>query len=167
MDIALDSNQILSLLDNKCNLVLYKDVEKYDSLAQLLGPYHKCVLLYHTSANFGHWVALYQVGKTVYFFDSYGVVIDDQLKFLPKSLREDLNSQHRYLTNLLYKSNLMVEYNQYQLQKHSPLINTCGRWCINRLRYPEISINEYYKLFKDASKAIPMDELIVALVPLN
>ena len=167
MNVALSGKQMLDLMDDKCNLVQYREVEKYNSLDALLGDYHKCILLYHTSSNFGHWVCLYRVGKTVYFFDSYGVMVDDQLKFLPKDLREDLNSNHRYLTDLLYKSNYMVEYNEYQFQKKSPLINSCGRWCVNRLRYPEISIDEYHKLFKDASKTMPMDELIVELVPLN
>jgi len=167
MNIALSGKQMLDLMDNKCNLVQYREVENYKSIDSLLGDYHKCILLYHTSENFGHWCALYRVGKTVYFFDSYGVIVDDQLKFLPKDLREDLNSQHRYLTELLYKSDYMVEYNQYQFQKKSPLINSCGRWCVNRLRYPDISVDEYHKLFKDASKEMPMDELIVELVPLN
>ena len=166
MEVALSGKQMLQLLDNKSNLIQYKDVEKYDNIDTLLGEYKKCVLLYHTSQSFGHWCALYRVGKTVYFFDSYGVMIDDQLKFLPKDLREDLNSNHRYLTELLYKSDYMVEYNEFEFQKKSPLINTCGRWTINRLRYPEISIDEYHKLFKDASKKMPMDELIVQLVPI-
>ena len=166
MEVALSGKQMLKLLDNKSNLIQYKDVEKYDNIDDLLGKYNKCVLLYHTSQSFGHWCALYRVGKTVYFFDSYGVMIDDQLKFLPKDLREDLNSNHRYLTELLYKSDYMVEYNEFEFQKKSPLINTCGRWTINRLRYPEISIDEYPKLFKDASKKMPMDELIVQLVPI-
>ena len=166
MEVALSGKQMLQLLDNKSNLIQYKDVEKYDNIDTLLGKYNKCVLLYHTSQSFGHWCALYRVGKTVYFFDSYGVMIDDQLKFLPKDLREDLNSNHRYLTELLYKSDYMVEYNEFEFQKKSPLINTCGRWTINRLRYPEISIDEYHKLFKDASKKMPMDELIVQLVPI-
>ena len=166
MEVALSGKQMLQLLDNKSNLIQYKDVEKYDNIDDLLGKYNKCVLLYHTSQSFGHWCALYRVGKTVYFFDSYGVMIDDQLKFLPKDLREDLNSNHRYLTELLYKSDYMVEYNEFEFQKKSPLINTCGRWTINRLRYPEISIDEYHKLFKDASKKMPMDELIVQLVPI-
>ena len=166
MEVALSGKQMLQLLDNKSNLIQYKDVEKYDNIDTLLGEYKKCILLYHTSQSFGHWCALYRVGKTVYFFDSYGVMIDDQLKFLPKDLREDLNSNHRYLTELLYKSDYMVEYNEFEFQKKSPLINTCGRWTINRLRYPEISIDEYHKLFKDASKKMPMDELIVQLVPI-
>lgn len=167
MEIALNGNQILDLLDHKANLVQYREVENYRTIEQLLGPHKKCVLLYHTSEDFGHWVCLYQVGKTIYFFDSYGVMIDDQLKFLPKNLREDMNSSHRYLTNLLYRSKKMIEYNQHELQKHSPLIQTCGRWCVNRLRYPDISIDDYYKMFKDASSEMPMDELIVELVPIN
>ena len=166
MNIALSGKQMLELMNHKCNLVQYREVEKYNNIDALLGDYQKCVLLYHTSESFGHWVCLYRVGKTVYFFDSYGVMVDDQLKFLPKDLREDLNSNHRHLTELLYKSDYLVEYNEYQFQKKNPLINTCGRWTINRLRYPDISVDEYHKLFKDASKEMPLDEIIVQLVPL-
>ena len=79
MEVALSGKQMLKLLDNKSNLIQYKDVEKYDNIDTLLGEYKKCILLYHTSQSFGHWCALYRVGKTVYFFDSYGVMIDDQL----------------------------------------------------------------------------------------
>tara|TARA_R110000796_G_scaffold204220_1_gene320408 strand:+ start:150 stop:431 length:282 start_codon:yes stop_codon:yes gene_type:complete len=93
-------------------------------------------------------------------------VVDSQLKFLPKDLKKDLNSNHNYLIRLMYNSGLNVEFNQYQLQSREPNITTCGRHCVNRLRFPEISIDEYYKIFKDASKFMPIDELIVLLVPL-
>lgn len=166
MDKALNGNEILNLMDDKVNLIQYKDVKNYNTIDALLGEYKKCVLLYHTSEDFGHYVCLYKVGETIYFFDSYGFVPDDELNFLPKDLRDDMNSDHRYLTQLLYKSGKRIEYNQYQLQKKSPKIMTCGRHVVNRLRYPEISINEYYKIFKESEKEIPMDKLIVKLVPL-
>ena len=70
----------------------------------------------------------------------------------------------KYLTKLLYKSNKRVEYNEHQFQRRVDGVNTCGRWVINRLKYPEISIKNYNKLFREASRVIDLDELICDLV---
>lgn len=161
---SLSGNDILNALDNKCNLVQYKDVKKFNNINQLLGKYNKCVLYYHTSENYGHWTALYKYKNTIYFFDSYGFIPDDELNFLPFDLRDDLNSNYRYLTKLLYESNKRIEYNEHQFQKREQGINTCGRWVINRLKYPEISIKKYYNLFNQVKKYIDLDKLICELV---
>jgi hypothetical protein len=164
---SLSGDEILNSMNNKCNLITYKDIINYNTIEDLLGKYKKCVLLYHTSQNYGHWTCIYEYKKTIYFFDSYGVIPDDELKFLCKDLKEELNSNHRYLTKLLYDSSKKIEYNEYQLQEKKEGINTCGRHCINRLRYPQISVDDYYKIFKDASKYINMDELVCLLAPIK
>jgi hypothetical protein len=161
---SLSGADILNALNGKCNLVLYEQIHTFNSIDDLLGKYKKCVILYHTSENYGHWTCLYEYKDTIYFFDSYGIIPDDELIFLHKDLKEDLNSDHRYLTELLYNSNKKIEYNEYQLQERTPNVATCGRWVINRLRFPEISIDNYYKIFKDASKYMNMDKLICYLV---
>ena len=81
MEIALNGNETLNSLDNEANLIQCKDVERYDNVDALLGKHNETILSCHASENFGHWVCMYRVGKTVHFFDSYGVMIDDQLKF--------------------------------------------------------------------------------------
>ena len=161
---SLSGTEVLDLLDNKCNLVQYSDLHNISSIDELLGPYKKCVLLYHTSANYGHYCCVYENNDTIFFFDSYGSIPDTQLKFLPKDLIKELNSNHNYLIRLMYNSGKNVEYNQYEFQSKEPNVATCGRHCVNRLRFPEISINDYYQIFKDASKYMPMDELICYLV---
>ena len=148
-----------------CNLLQYSDLHKYNSIDDILGSHKKCVLLYHTSANYGHWVCIYEYKGTTFFFDSYGSIPDSQLKFLNKDLKEELNSEHRHLTELLYRSNRPVEYNQHQFQKREPNIATCGRHCIVRLKYPEISIEEYHQIFKQSSRYIDLDELVCLLIP--
>ena len=101
----------------KCNIIQYSDLHKYNSIDDILGSHKKCVLLYHTSASYGHWCCVYEYNNTIFFFDSYGSIPDSQLKFLNKDLKEELNSEHRHLTELLYRSNRPVEYNQHQFQK--------------------------------------------------
>ena len=164
---SLSGIEILNLMDNKCNLVQYSDLHNIKSIDELLGPHKKCVLLYHTSTNYGHWCCVWEYNNTIFFFDSYGGVVDSQLKFLPRDLKQELNSNHNYLIKLMYDSGKEVEYNQHDLQSRKLGVNTCGRWCVNRLRFPEISIDDYYQLFKDSSKYMKNDEMICYLVPIT
>ena len=163
---SLSGAEILKLLDNKCNLVQYSDLHSIKSIDDLLGVHKKCILLYHTSQDYGHWCCIYENNNTIFFFDSYGIVPDDELKFLPIGLKKELNSNHRYLTELLYNSGKPVEYNQYKLQKRTGEITTCGKWCVNRLRFPDISVNEYHDIFNKSSKYVENDKLICLLVQL-
>ena len=158
----------IDILNNvKCNLIQYKDVNKYNSIKELLGPTKKCVILYHTKRDYGHWTALYEYNGTIFFFDSYGFIPDDELKYLHKDLKAELNSNHRYLTQLLYNSNKPVEYNEYQLQERKKNVNTCGRWVILRLKYPQISVDNFYDIFKQSSQYINNDELICLLITIK
>lgn len=163
---SLSGREVLDLLDHKCNLVQYSDVHKISTIDELLGPHRKCVLLYQTSHNYGHWCCVWEYNNIIFFSDSYGSKPDSQLNFVPHDMKDELNSNHNYLIRLLYKSGKKVEFNQYQFQSKDPEVASCGRWCVNRLRFPEISIDEYHDIFKDASKYINKDELICLLVPL-
>ena len=163
---SLSGTQVLNLLDNKANLFSYSQLHNIKSIDDLLGQYKKCVLLYHTSKNYGHYCCVWEYNNTIFFFDSYGGIVDSQLNFLPKDLKQELNSNHNYLIRLMYNSGKNVEFNQYQFQSREPNVTTCGRWVINRLRFPEISIDEYHNIFKQSSNYISNDELIVLLVPL-
>ena len=164
MDYSLSGDDILNYMNGRTNLIQYKDIINFENIDDLLGIYNKCVILYHTKENYGHWTCLYRVKNTIFFFDSYGFVPDDELKFLHKDLKEDLNSNFRYLTKLLYESNNRIEYNEYQLQKKSPNINTCGRWVLLRLKYPKISINNFHDIITKNKKYISNDLLVTKLI---
>lgn len=163
---SLSATEVLNLLDNKAQFVQYSDIHKIPTIDVLLGPHRKCVLLYQTSKNYGHYVAVWQHNNIIFFFDSYGGIVDSQLNFVPHDMKDELNSSHNYLIRLMYNSGMKVQFNQYQLQSREPDVASCGRWTVNRLRFPEISIDEYHNIFKQSSRYIPNDELIVLLVPL-
>tara|TARA_R110000822_G_scaffold263651_1_gene387921 strand:- start:666 stop:1166 length:501 start_codon:yes stop_codon:yes gene_type:complete len=166
MNISLSATNVLNLLDNKAQFVQYSDLHRIPTIEQLLGPHKKCVLLYQTSKNYGHYVAVWEHNNIIFFSDSYGSKPDSQLNFVPYDMKDELNSNHNYLIRLMYNSGKKVEFNQYKLQSREPDVATCGRWSVNRLRFPEISIDEYHNIFKQSSKYIDNDELIVLLVPL-
>lgn len=155
-------DQALSGLDMA--LATGAKVITYDQLSQykLEDLLPKCVLLYKTEKNRGHWCCIYENGNTITFFDSYGFIIDSQLNFVSPMLSKKLNGKHKRLLKMLYESKRPIEYNQYQLQGFSPHIQTCGRWVIVRLEYPSVSVDDFYKAF---TKYGNPDETIVLLVP--
>ena len=163
---SLSAREVLDLLDNKAQFVQYSDLHRIPTIDVLLGPHKKCVLLYQTSKNYGHYVAVWEHNNTIFFSDSYGGIVDSQLRYVPHDLKTELNSNHNYLIKLMYESGKKVQFNQYKLQSREPDVSTCGRWSVNRLRFPEISIDEYHNIFKQSSRYISNDELIVLLVPL-
>lgn len=161
----LSSDEMLEALDYKCNIVKYSELKNYKNINDILGEYKKCILLYETKLNYGHWTCLYKNKKknTIFFFDSYGFVIDDELNFIPHYNKKILNSDYRYLTKLLYKSKCNIEYNEYELQDFSPDVSTCGRWVIVRLLLNNLSVESFYNLFKN----IKNKDLFITLLTYN
>lgn len=162
-DKALSAGDIYKLMNNKVNIVSYKDIHKFNNINELLEPYGKCILLYHTKKNYGHWVCLYENDhKTdIFFFDSYGFKPDTQLKYIHNSLKKELNHDYNYLIKLLYDSNKNIFFNEYKLQKVGKNIKTCGLWVVLRLKYKDISIKNFNKIM-NSTKYTP-DELILKL----
>lgn len=161
LEYSLSGEDIGNLLNKQCNIVPYNEIKNFNNIFDLMGPYRKCAILYLTSANYGHWTCIYEHNNTIYFFDSYGCIPDGQFKFIPNKLNKELGQDFSYLVNLMYNSKLPVEYNEYKLQKFKKGINTCGRWCAVRMQYPEVSINDFNKIFKN--KSLSPDELVCLL----
>lgn len=159
---SLSGEDIVDLLNGKCNLVAYPDIKKFGSINELLGKYKKCVILYLNSENYGHWTCIYEYKNTIYFFDSYGIKPNGELNWLPNNLNIKLRQNHKKLLWLLYESKKNIEYNEYQLQKFGDGINTCGKWVVFRLKNPHISVEKFKNLFYNKSKS--SDEIINNLV---
>lgn len=161
MDIALSDKDIMRLIKGKANLLTYTELQKYNNIDQVLGPYSALVLLYETSKNFGHWVCVFKVNEnTIEHFDSYGLKPDDELKFIPEYFREVNYEEIPHLTYLLYNSGYNVIYNEFKLQKKKKGINTCGRWVATRLIYRMIPQKVFAKFFLEYNNP---DEIIVQL----
>jgi hypothetical protein len=145
---SMSNNDLLQAMNNHCNLLSYDQLDNYNDINEVLGKYKKCILLYLTTENYGHWTCLYELNNIIYFFDSYGFMPDQQLGFNQPYINKKLNQNYKHLLYMLYKSNKKVEFNEYQLQSKKDGINTCGRWVLIRLMCPQISITEFYNIFK-------------------
>jgi len=147
------------------NILSYRELDN-KKLAEILGPAKKCFILFLNAENYGHWCCLYQNSSGLCFFDSYGNIPDDQYDHMDTLKAQRFNGNIKELTKILYNqasNGVKIHYNQYSLQSTSdPNIATCGRWCIIRLLYPEISIKDFSTIFNRSS--ISPDDIISLLV---
>lgn len=145
MNKALSDNEISQELQHKARVVTYDQLANYNSIEELLHPWGRCVILYPTGQNVGHWTCVFysrnnKGTRIIEFFDPYGISVDREFRMTRQS------SPH-YLAKLLYKTRYDIEYNDHRLQAFSRHVQTCGRHVINRLRNAMLPLDEYYKIF--------------------
>ena len=85
------------------------------------------------------------------FFDSFSSKPDHELKDIPKQFKMENGMEYPYLTKLLYESPYQIEYNDKVIQHKDSCC--CGRYCAIRLSCPNLTIDEFNKLWsKDKKK---------------
>lgn len=155
--------QLLSFVKGRSNLITYPEIYKYSSLEQLLGEFQACIILYEFKQHFGHWCCCFRTAAGVEFFDPYGYIVDNEFKFISKGFQEKNYPDTRYLSKLIYNSGLPLEYNDYQLQNrkdHS--IATCGYWVGVRLKYRNVPIDKFAKVFYEFPPWTP-DQIVTLM----
>jgi len=146
---SLSDSNIMTLIKGKARIISYPNLTKFNNLDDLMGKYNAVVILYETKKKFGHWTLLFKLNHdTVEFFDSYSMLPDDELKFIPHNFRMSNNELLPHLTYLLYSSGYQVEYNDYPLQNKKQGVNTCGRHVATRLLHRNLNIDEYVKMIE-------------------
>lgn len=150
----LSENDIRKLLGGKVNVVRVLDLDKYNSVDELLYPFGQCVLLYESKLNYGHWVCITRYDNHLEFFDSYGSFPDSQIERLPKSFAKESGQDRKILSNLLLKCDYTMSYNEFPFQKHSNDVATCGKWVVLRCLLKDLILTEFRDLFfgKDSDK---------------
>lgn len=152
--ISLSDDELLSLCKGKVNIVNNKNLDQYSSIDELLGEHGAAVILYETKSDehseYGHWTLLLrQSDSMLEWFDSYGLKVDSELKFIPEHHRIE-TKQFGVLLKLIedpgcpYK----VVWSQEQLQSKDSKIETCGRWCGARVILRSWSLWDFQRLFK-------------------
>jgi len=169
----LDDKELRAALGNDAKIVPYHDLSKYRDINQLL-PKNKdaCMLLYENRIMDGHWVCLTKNNGEISFFDPYGEVIDKQLKYSQYSNQRVNGGNDQSLHHLLETSRLPVYYNDFKYQRDGGDVNTCGRHCINFIRYNQqkgLDLEDYNEMMMKAHNKtkLPYDELIAKMVPIH
>jgi hypothetical protein len=169
----LDDKELRAALGRDAKIVPYHNLSQYRNINQLL-PKKKdaCMLLYENRLMDGHWVCLTKNNGEISFFDPYGEIIDKQLKYSQFSNARVQGGGDQSLHHLLETSKLPVYYNDFKYQRDGGDVNTCGRHCINFIRYNQqlgLDLEDYNEMMMKAHKktGLPYDELIAKMVPIH
>jgi len=154
--------------------IKYGDFQDVPSIQELL-PEDKDyrIVLTEWKQNMGHWCCLLRYGNTIEWFDSYGVLPDAELKYVPKMMRRFLGEQEHALTRILKKAKedgFLVIYNKRKFQKQKDGVDTCGRWTLSRVMAMLMGydLDDYQKMIdkKVAETEKPADIVVCDLVPM-
>ena len=164
LDNPLSADDIKKYFGGRCKVISYNQLQKYNDINELLHPYDKVFILYvweKTGNNLmGHWQLVFRnKDNNIEVFDSFGSWIDSFLNKIGKSFNNEIGQNYKYLSKLLYDSNHIIEYNDTVLQNEKS--NTCGKWCIYRLKNIHLDIDDFCKLFGD--NTLNNDRLILKI----
>ena len=116
----------------KIKIIVYSDLRNYYSIFDIL-PYDSCgcFILLRTTNSSAHWTCLVKYKNNIYYFDSYGVKPDGELRRISKFERYELGESKKELTRLIntIPNDYNFSYNKTQLQEYAENVNTCGKYC--------------------------------------
>jgi hypothetical protein len=143
---AFSGEDMQKLTENKYKIYTYSDLEKENNIDDVLGENLGAIILYESSKNQGHWVSMWRDKNTIFFFDSYGFNVDEDLKFSEFNLRQHKGKKVNHLTHLIDNSNYKVNVNHYKYQTLKNQNNTCGRFSGLRIRMRDETSEYFHKL---------------------
>jgi len=169
----LTGTEIAELIGTDGLVITYPELYRYDSIDELFSNgINKVVILYlqdkRGETYQGHWVVLTKHRNRVLFFDSYGILPDNELRWNNSTDNRELN-QHRgnYLTTLLKDyadRGGTVEYNEKRFQEHNHGVNTCGRYAVLRAIFYRVPLKTFQRVLDDIRRAgVKLDEAVVCL----
>lgn len=130
------SNDLKNILGDDLKIINFSDLRNYKTIYDLL-PKKKdyCIIFYtddmKNGVMIGHWTCLLRYKDYFEFFDSYGLSVSQELKFISPEKRKRYGEETDYLENLLKP--VKHNYNHFDYQKWDDETTTCGRWVIIRI----------------------------------
>ena len=147
---ALSNTQIYKIIGT-VKIIKYPDIANYKTIFEIFGLDNKFIIFFETEDNsVGHWECCFinRNKKIIEFFDSYGLEPDKAEQFLSSNLQIKLKENKPLLTPL-FKASLQSGYNciysSFRYQEMKGNISTCGRWCSIRLKYMNLTDDEFFK----------------------
>jgi hypothetical protein len=163
---SLSDTDINKILHPRTNIFTYPDLDMMNTIDEAFDTEGRCMMLYPTtSETSGHWVCMIKRPKEIEFFDPYGKVPDSELKWISSEKRREFNMEQPTLTRLFKESGERIVYNSHDFQKDKMDVNTCGRHCVVRLYYKDMSLADYIKIIK--SSGLSPDEFVAGLTYLK
>lgn len=142
---ALSNDDINKILDPPTHILTYPELDKYDSIDDVLDSLGRCIILYLTNGpTSGHWVCMWKKGRTLHYFDSYG----DAPEVPREAVGGAFDQEEPRLLQLLRASGYKVYYNTHPYQSDRTDVSTCGRHCVARLICKDMTDKQYMNTIK-------------------
>jgi len=136
-------------------IIKYSELKNYNTLDELLpNQFDFKIILLETQRNSGHWVCVIRMNNIIECFNSYGVTIDSEFRFIPDSIERILGESKRFLSNLIKKNNTFkIVNNTYKFQSQNDDVATCSRWIILRIETAKMGYNlkQFTKMINNES----------------
>jgi hypothetical protein len=189
----LTSDELQKLFPFPIRIIRYGLLPSFQNLDQILDPYGAAIILFETEVlngnpnqmkiknpkksapiYSGHYVALCRSvdddnNPSINFFDSYGIIPDDEKKYIDKEFQSIIGTSYNYLSQLLLHANNnydeVIEYNQIRFQKMDKNVSTCGRYCAIRVLLKEFPLDQFQEFMKRLKNRYDRsyDEIVVIL----
>jgi len=162
-DYSFTGSDMKEMTDNLYKIYKYEELSSFDNIDQVLGDNRGSIILYASTSNSeGHWCCLFRDNNTIYFFDSYGFSIDEELVYSEFHMRIHKGVPVPHLSHLIEKSNYSVDSSKYKLQVMKQQTSTCGRYAGARIKHRNLSHEEFADLLIK-NKHYPPDFWIVVM----
>lgn len=164
--IDLTDDDLVDLTRGKCNILAYEDLEKYNTIDEVLGEYKCAIILFQSTQNTGHWVTIFtsaQNPNLLIFYDPYGWPIDSELKYSKYNLRVHQGEEVAHLSYLIEQSNYKVISNPNQYQSNAKDTRTCGRHTAVRVVFRKMSVNQYKHFITNSFQGMNPDQSVSML----
>lgn len=151
--VNMGEDDIMRITEGKCRVVAYKDLAQCRNIDEALGDDGAIVCLIETTEpNRGHWIAILRTGEGAYeWFDSYGIRVDSELKFVDES--KISSQQGPLISRLMENTNSTLVWNHYPLQSTAAGIDTCGRWAGMRIRKRNLTLRQFQECFANQKES--------------
>ena len=162
-------DDIKNNINSSTKIYTFAELDKFKTIYDLLNiNIDYCFILMESNKNLGHWVVIMRYENNFEFFDSYGYDVKSLLKFTPKFMHKilgnDYNEDFQNLINSINKGGT-YKYNKIKYQQELDNVNTCGRWCLLRIRLfllNNINNKQFKEIMSKKQKDIrrPLDEIV-------
>ena len=160
----LSNKDIMNNVNHNISFIVYPYLKKYDDIDDVFNGNKSILILYLQNKNFGHWTCINKLSDNlIEFFDPYGFIIDQELKFNTKKKNKLLDQSSPILSKLLINSKYKLSYNEFSFQDNGSNINTCGRHCVVRMNNLGLSLLKYKSVFDDFKGIYSPDEIVTIM----
>lgn len=135
-----DIRRMLGSFAGTTKVMLYDNLKSFATFEALFRGRTKAVILLMEIQNkggvapVGHFIALLKQGNQIEHFDSYGLRVDQEL---------GITHEAPFLSVMARNSRMKMFEDTKRLQRFKDHVNTCGRWCVSRVRLQHMSYPEF------------------------